>query len=59
MVFIAVRGERLTTIQEISDAYSVSKNHLMKVVQQLGESDGSRSWAAVTAACGSMRTRWR
>lgn len=37
MLFLAVRGEGLTTIQEISDAYHVSKNHLMKVVQQLGE----------------------
>jgi Rrf2 family nitric oxide-sensitive transcriptional repressor len=37
MLFLAVRGEGLTTIQEISDAYGVSKNHLMKVVQQLGE----------------------
>ncbi|WP_323118770.1 Rrf2 family transcriptional regulator [Burkholderia alba] len=37
MLFLAVRGEGLTTIQEISDAYGISKNHLMKVVQQLGE----------------------
>lgn len=37
MLYLAVRGEGLATIQEISDAYGVSKNHLMKVVQQLGE----------------------
>ncbi len=37
MLFLAVRGEGLSTIQEISDAYGISKNHLMKVVQQLGE----------------------
>ncbi|WP_345813907.1 Rrf2 family transcriptional regulator [Paraburkholderia sp. PREW-6R] len=37
LLFLAVRGEGLSTIQEISDAYDISKNHLMKVVQQLGE----------------------
>jgi Rrf2 family transcriptional regulator, nitric oxide-sensitive transcriptional repressor len=37
LLFLAVREEGLTTIQDISDAYGVSKNHLMKVVQRLGE----------------------
>jgi Rrf2 family transcriptional regulator, nitric oxide-sensitive transcriptional repressor len=37
MLYLAVRQEGLTTIQEISDAYGISKNHLMKVVQRLGE----------------------
>lgn len=37
LLYLAARGEGLTTIQEISDAYGISKNHLMKVVQQLGE----------------------
>lgn len=37
MLYLAVRSEGLSTIQEISDAYGVSKNHLMKVVQRLGE----------------------
>lgn len=37
MLYLAVRGAGLSTIQEISDAYGISKNHLMKVVQRLGE----------------------
>ena len=37
MLYLAVRPEGLSTIQEISDAYGISKNHLMKVVQRLGE----------------------
>jgi Rrf2 family transcriptional regulator, nitric oxide-sensitive transcriptional repressor len=37
MLYLAVRREGLATIQDISDAYGVSKNHLMKIVQRLGE----------------------
>jgi Rrf2 family nitric oxide-sensitive transcriptional repressor len=37
MLYLAVRDEGLATIQDISDAYGISKNHLMKVVQRLGE----------------------
>jgi Rrf2 family transcriptional regulator, nitric oxide-sensitive transcriptional repressor len=37
MLYLAVRGEGLATIQDISDSYGISKNHLMKVVQRLGE----------------------
>ncbi len=37
LLFLALREEGLTTIQDISDAYGISKNHLMKVVQRLGE----------------------
>jgi Rrf2 family nitric oxide-sensitive transcriptional repressor len=37
MLYLAVRSEGLATIQDISDAYGISKNHLMKVVQRLGE----------------------
>src|SRR6266404_357642 len=37
MLYLAVRRDELSTTQDISDAYGISKNHLMKVVQRLGE----------------------
>lgn len=33
----AKKPEELSTIQAISDAYGISKNHLMKVVHELGK----------------------
>jgi Rrf2 family nitric oxide-sensitive transcriptional repressor len=36
LMFLAVKGEELTTIAEIAKAYAISKNHLMKVAHQLG-----------------------
>ena len=36
LMYLAVRPERLSTIQEVSEAYNISSNHLMKVVHQLG-----------------------
>ncbi|MBI1357799.1 MAG: Rrf2 family transcriptional regulator [Acidobacteria bacterium] len=35
LLYLRLRGENKSTIQEIADAYAISKNHLMKVVQQL------------------------
>jgi Rrf2 family nitric oxide-sensitive transcriptional repressor len=37
MLYLALRRNGLSTIQDISDAYGISKNHLMKVVQRLSE----------------------
>jgi len=45
LLFLRLRPEQKSTIQEISDAYGISKNHLMKVVQRLaglGYVDASR-----------------
>lgn len=35
LLYLGLRGEQLSTIQAISEAYGISRNHLMKVVQKL------------------------
>lgn len=37
LIFLALRGDETSTIQEIADHYGISRNHLMKVVHQLGQ----------------------
>ncbi|MFD1927640.1 RrF2 family transcriptional regulator [Sporosarcina siberiensis] len=38
LLYLGVKGDKeLSTIQEISDAYNISKNHLMKVTHELGK----------------------
>ncbi|WP_281269711.1 RrF2 family transcriptional regulator [Aestuariispira insulae] len=37
LIFTGARGERLSTIDDISKAYGISRNHLMKVVHRLGQ----------------------
>lgn len=36
LIHLGMHRERLVTIQEIADLHGISKNHLMKVVYQLG-----------------------
>ncbi|UGQ46414.1 Rrf2 family transcriptional regulator [Massilia endophytica] len=36
LIFLAMNREQLVTIQEIADAHGIAKNHLTKVVHQLG-----------------------
>ena len=36
LMYAAVRHGELVTIQEVADAYGISKNHLMKVAFELG-----------------------
>lgn len=35
LMYVALKGDEISTIGEIADSYGISKNHLMKVVQQL------------------------
>ncbi len=38
LLFLGVKGpEQLSTVQEISEAYGISKNHLTKVTHELGK----------------------
>ena len=38
LLYLCAHRERLVTIQDIADMHNISKNHLMKVVYQLGQS---------------------
>lgn len=35
LMYVALKGEEISTISEIANSYGISKNHLMKVVQAL------------------------
>ena len=37
LLFLSANRDRLVTIQDIADLHGISKNHLMKVVYQLGQ----------------------
>jgi Rrf2 family transcriptional regulator, nitric oxide-sensitive transcriptional repressor len=37
LIYVALKGEARATITEISDAYAISRNHLMKVVHALSQ----------------------
>jgi len=37
LTFLAIQPEHLATIEEISDAYGISRAHLMKVVHEMGQ----------------------
>lgn len=35
LIYLAINQDQLTTISDIANSYGISKNHLMKIVQQL------------------------
>ena len=37
LIFVGAKGDQLATIAEIATSFDVSKTHLMKVVNQLGQ----------------------
>ncbi|MCB1700850.1 MAG: Rrf2 family transcriptional regulator [Pseudomonadales bacterium] len=37
LIYLAVKGEESATIAEIAKSYDISRNHLMKVVQELSQ----------------------
>jgi Rrf2 family nitric oxide-sensitive transcriptional repressor len=37
LLYLAARPERLVSTQEVSEAYGISKNHLVRVMQALGK----------------------
>ena len=37
LMYLAVHNDRLVTVGEMASTYAISKNHLMKVVYQLGQ----------------------
>ncbi|MED5458360.1 MAG: Rrf2 family transcriptional regulator, partial [Pseudomonadota bacterium] len=37
LLYLAVKGEERTTINEIAQTFSISRNHLMKIVQELNQ----------------------
>lgn len=37
LIYLTIQDERLATIREISEQYDISKNHLMKLVHDLGK----------------------
>ncbi len=37
LMYVATKGDQLSTIAEITDSFGISKNHVMKVVYQLGK----------------------
>ena len=35
LMYLGLKGEEIATIREVAESYAISKNHLMKVVQDL------------------------
>lgn len=52
LMYVALKGEKISTISEIATSYGISKNHLMKVVQAL---NGNGYLIAIRGKNGGLR----
>ena len=52
LIFLAGRDEGLASIRQIADAYGISQNHLMKIVQDLGHAGFVETVRGRRAGCG-------
>jgi len=52
LIYLAVYDDRLVTIADITNAYGISKNHLMKIVHHLAQRGGSRPRGGAVGGCG-------
>ena len=52
LIYLAIRGEQNTTIARIAQDGDISRNHLMKVVQELSQKGYVTAARGKTGACG-------
>lgn len=51
LMYLGMNRDKLVTIQEIADLHDISKNHLTKVIHQLGASGWWKPCVAGTVDC--------
>ena len=56
LMYAALKDPELVTIQEVADIYGISRNHLMKVVYELGQAGYIET---VRGKNGGLRLAWR
>lgn len=44
LIFVALKGDELTTIDEIAEHHKINRNHLVKVVFRLGQLGYLQTW---------------
>jgi Iron-dependent Transcriptional regulator len=59
LIYVGAKGEQLSTIAEIAESFDISKSHLMKVVNKLGQQAISTPFAERVVASGCVGRRRR